>query len=182
MFNPQDIEKIAQAMRAAGWTVLRIENDDIFISEEDAAVDEEPLNFTVKDGVVFWCDFGHTTFISSSVDSHDVMVAAFKEMLPLRNDDLKSWIASRQPTFPEDVGVYTVIKPKDRVNGKPKVKLAVVYRCDSDVLRVASNIGEIGVSTLKMMESSTQAGDYIWFGPIEMPKVITEQLNSQFLY
>jgi hypothetical protein len=85
--------------------------------------------------------------------------------------------------FPTDVGVYTVVKPKDlAANGKPKVKLMVVFRNDSGELRVAEQIGTAGNSSLKQMKSSYDSGDYVWFGPIEIPSIPASMLNENFRY
>ena len=86
-------------------------------------------------------------------------------------------------TFPTDVGVFTVIKPKDlAANGKPKVKLMIVYRNDSGELRVAEQIGTIGLSSLEQMRISTEAGNYIWYGPMQLPATPASMLDENFRY
>jgi hypothetical protein len=86
-------------------------------------------------------------------------------------------------TFPTDVGVFVVIKPKDlSTSGQPKVKLMVVYRNDEGELRVTEQIGTIGLSSLAQMKSSTEAGNYIWFGPMVMPAIPASRLDENFRY
>lgn len=85
-------------------------------------------------------------------------------------------------TFPIDVGVFTVIKPKDLSDGRPKVKLMVVYRNDSGELRVTEQIGTIGLSSLEQMRISTEAGNYIWYGPMQLPATPASMLDENFRY
>jgi hypothetical protein len=85
--------KVVPAMREAGFNVTAIGPHT-----NDVTVDggEDVLNFTVQDdGTVTWDDFTHCTRIADFND-HPGMVAVFRELLPLRDADLQSWIEGRQ--------------------------------------------------------------------------------------
>lgn len=86
-------EKIVPAMKEAGFNVTGVHP-----SINDVEVDngDDVLNFTVQDdATVTWDDFTHCTRIADFND-HAGMVAAFRELLPLRDAALQSWIEGRQ--------------------------------------------------------------------------------------
>lgn len=89
----QDFAEIATAMREAGWDVGFI---DFTIGDITVDAGREVLNFTVQpDGMVTWDDFTHCTRLAK-LDDKPGLIAAFRELLPLRDARLQEWIKGRQ--------------------------------------------------------------------------------------
>ena len=86
-------DKIIPALKEAGFNVTSVSE-----RTNDVEIDngKDVLNFTVQDDAsVTWDDFSHSTLIVDDFDKHEEMVEVFKELLPLRGDELQAWIKSR---------------------------------------------------------------------------------------
>jgi len=85
---------VADALRTAGFNVTDVYQYEF--RSVDIEIGEESLTFGLQhDGTVTWHDFTHTTVIAP-IDKPDELVAAFTELLPLRDEALQEWIASRK--------------------------------------------------------------------------------------
>ena len=86
-------DKIVPALIEAGFNVTSVSE-----RTNDVEIDngKDVLNFTVQDDAsVTWDDFSHSTLIVDDFDKHEEMVKVFKELLPLRGDELQAWIKAR---------------------------------------------------------------------------------------
>ena len=90
-------DKIIPALKEAGFIVQDVHSsiNDVYVATDEKGV-FDTLNFTVQDDAsVTWDDFSHSTLIVDDFDKHEEMVKVFKELLPLRGDELQAWIKAR---------------------------------------------------------------------------------------
>jgi len=85
---------IVEALTTAGYNVT----DSYQHSWNDCDITinngEDYFNFSLYDGILVWHDFTHTTTIAP-INQPDELVRVFKELEPLRNEELAEWIANR---------------------------------------------------------------------------------------
>ena len=85
---------VVEALETAGYNVT----DSYQHAHNDCDIEidngKDFFNLSLYDGVVVWHDFTHTTKIAP-INQPDQLVNVFKELKPLRDDELQQWIKQR---------------------------------------------------------------------------------------